>query len=65
MSFRCIFLAFYINEAPEENRFQNVEAEDADAFRCPAMNLRHDWFDAILAILNEPLYSRNEHLVRT
>ncbi len=42
-----------------------IRAHGLEAFRCPAMNLRQDWLDAIIEILKEPFYTRNEHLVRT
>lgn len=42
-----------------------IRAQGLEAFRCPAMNLRHDWLDAIAQILQEPFHVRNEHLVRT
>jgi ferrochelatase len=42
-----------------------IRAQGLEAFRCPAMNLRHDWLDAIVEIIKEPLYTRNEHLVRS
>lgn len=42
-----------------------IRAQGLEAFRCPAMNLRQDWLDAIAQILQEPLYFRNEHLVRS
>lgn len=42
-----------------------IRAQGLEAFRCPAMNLRQDWLDAIAQILQEPFYTRNEHLVRS
>jgi len=42
-----------------------IRAHGLEAFRCPAMNLRQDWLDAIIEILKEPFYTRNEHLVRS
>jgi ferrochelatase len=42
-----------------------IRAQGLEAFRCPAMNLRQEWLDAIAQILKEPFYTRNEHLVRS
>jgi protoporphyrin/coproporphyrin ferrochelatase len=42
-----------------------IRAQGLEAFRCPAMNLRQDWLDAIVEILKEPFYTRNEHLGRS
>jgi ferrochelatase len=41
-----------------------IRAQGLEAFRCPAMNLRKDWLDAIVQILKEPFYAMNEHLIR-
>jgi ferrochelatase len=41
-----------------------IRAQGLEAFRCPAMNLRQDWLDAIVEILKEPFYAMNEYLIR-
>ena len=42
-----------------------IRAQGLEAFRCPALNLRKEWIDAIVAIVQEPFYTMNEHLVRS
>ena len=42
-----------------------IRAQGLEAFRCPALNLREEWFDAIVKILQDPFYSMNDHLIRT
>jgi ferrochelatase len=41
-----------------------IRAQGLEAFRCPAMNLRQDWINAIIEIIQEPFYAMNEHLIR-
>lgn len=41
-----------------------IRANGLEAFRCPAMNLSDDWIQAIVDILKEKKYTKNELLVR-
>ena len=42
-----------------------IRAQGLEAFRCPAMNLRQDWLEAVVEIVKEPFYAMTEQLVRS
>ncbi len=42
-----------------------IRAQGLEAFRCPAMNLRQDWLEAITEILKESQPVQNQQLVRS
>jgi ferrochelatase len=42
-----------------------IRAHGLEAFRCPALNLRQDWLEAIVEILKDPSHAKNDELVRT
>ncbi len=42
-----------------------IRANGLEAFRCPAMNLREDWLQAIIEILKEEAHVANDVLIRS